>query len=63
MPQHIHPVFRAREVAAESAKLIKTLDSKGLTVKAAQESAGKNTKVVPKKYIQVGVKGTNYTAT
>ena len=61
MPIHVAPAIRALEEMLESNGLIETLDSLGVTVKKAQESASINVKVVPVAYTRI-IRGTSYTA-
>lgn len=61
MPIHMNPVIRSLEEALESNGLIPTLDSVGVTVKKAQETATTLPKVVPVQYTRI-IRGTSYTA-
>lgn len=56
MPWHYHPLLRAIEEVMETKTMEKTLDSGGVTVIKADESASKRTKVVPK--VQIVYLGT-----
>lgn len=47
MPIHVQPALRAREEAMEAAGLIQPLDSLGVTLQKAAETAGVVKKVVP----------------
>jgi|HubBroStandDraft_5_1064220.scaffolds.fasta_scaffold11642_6 hypothetical protein len=61
MPIHVHPVLRSLEEAEESANLIPTLNSQGVTVQIAAETVGSAKKVVPVAYTRV-INGVAYTA-
>ena len=60
-PIHVAPVLRGREEALESAGLIPTLDSGGVTVQKNLEAAGLAAKVVPVAYTYYNINGANYT--
>ena len=60
MPLHVHPVLRSLEEVEEAAGLILPIDSVGVTVQKAAETAGTATKVVPVTYKRV-VLGKEYT--
>lgn len=47
MPIHVQPSLRAREEALETLGLIVSLDSQGVTLEKAAETAGVKVKVVP----------------
>lgn len=61
MPWHFAPVIRSLEEAEESAGIIKTADSVGVTNVKAEESASTRTKPVPPNYKR-GINGVLYTA-
>ena len=50
MPLHVHPNFRAREEVTQNRGMTLARDSRGITIKKAQESGGGNQgpKIVPK---------------
>lgn len=48
MPWHVHPKLRALEEHLESKGMIKTMDSRGVTIIKAEEAGGKRIKQVPK---------------
>lgn len=60
-PIHVHPAIRSLEEAEESEGLIVTLDSAGVTVKKAAETAGTSPKVVPVAATRI-LRGHVYTA-
>jgi hypothetical protein len=61
MPLHVVPHIRALEEALEAEGLIKSLDSAGVAVQKAKESAGTVVKVVPVAQKRI-IRGTVYTA-
>lgn len=61
MPWHYAPRLRAIEEYRESSGIYQTLDSGGVTVIKAQESANQRVKVVPVAFVNV-YEGVQYTA-
>jgi hypothetical protein len=52
MPLHLHPHLRTLEEHRELSSVIQPLDSQGVSVRKADEAAGKFPKVVPKLVIR-----------
>lgn len=48
MPYTVQPKIRAIQEVLETKTMIRSLDTRGITIKKAQESAGTNPKLVPK---------------
>lgn len=51
MPYTVQPKIRAIQEVLETKLMIKTLDTRGVTIQKAKESAGTVTKLVPKESI------------
>ena len=47
MPQHVHPLLRAREDVMEAAGLIQKLNSDGVNNQKSAEAAGQTARVIP----------------
>lgn len=60
MPIHVHPVLRSLEEVEESAGLIVTLNSSGVTNQIAAEAAGTVVKSIPVNYSRI-INGKLYT--